>query len=332
MLKDIIVFSLSSSIELTNSVCEKLGITPGVSAVTHFKDGECIAFSKTDVRYKKVYIIQSTSSPVNDRIMETLIFIDAVKRANCREVNLVCPYFGYARQDRIAHKNEPITARMVADLFTNAGVKRIITLELHTPQIQGFFGIPLDNLTPSVIFANYLKKRLENDPAFTGKNIAIVAPDHGALHRARDLAAYIPNTNLVVIDKRRPRPNVAEITNVVGDINGKVCVMIDDIIDTGGTILAGAKVLKEKGARLVFICCAHALFNGEAFQRMEEAEYVEECVVTDSVFHAEFKDSKKIKVISLADMLADVIDKHESHEDISIEYAKFGWWTRLSKR
>lgn len=323
MLKDIIVFSLTSNVELTKQVCENLGIEAGVSEVNHFKDGECIAFSKSDVRGKKVYIIQSTSKPVNDRIMETLIFIDAVRRANCREVTLIIPYYGYARQDRIAHKNEPITAKMVADLFSHSGVKRVITLELHTPQIQGFFGIPVDNLSPSSLFAEYIKARLKNDPAFTGKNIAIVAPDHGALHRARDLSLYIPNTNLVVIDKRRPRPNVAEITNVMGDINGKICVMIDDIIDTGGTILAGAKVLKEKGARMVFICCSHALFNGEAFKNMEAADYVDECIVTDSVYHEEFKDSKKIKVITISKMLSDVIASHESHEDIASEYTKF---------
>ena len=324
MLKDIIVFSLTSSVELTNQVCDYLKIKPGESEVNHFKDGECIAYSKSDVRGKKVYIIQSTSNPVNDRIMETLIFIDAVKRANCREVTLILPYYGYARQDRIAHKNEPITAKMVADLFTNSGVKRVITLELHTPQIQGFFGVPVDNLTPSVIFADYIKDRFKNDSAFNGHNIAIVAPDHGALHRARDLSVYIPNTNLVVIDKRRPRPNVAEITNVMGDINGKICVMIDDIIDTGGTILAGAKVLKEKGAKMVFICCSHALFNGDAYQQMESADYVDECIVTDSIYHNEFKDSKKIKVLSISKMIADVIDKHELHEDINSEYAKFG--------
>ena len=323
MLKDIIVFSLTSNVELTKQVCENLGIESGVSEVNHFKDGECIAFSKSDVRGKKVYIIQSTSKPVNDRIMETLIFIDAVRRANCREVTLIIPYYGYARQDRIAHKNEPITAKMVADLFSHSGVKRVITLELHTPQIQGFFGVPVDNLSPSSLFVKYIKARLKNDPAFTGKNIAIVAPDHGALHRARDLSLYIPNTNLVVIDKRRPRPNVAEITNVMGDINGKICVMIDDIIDTGGTILAGAKVLKEKGARMVFICCSHALFNGEAFKNMEAADYVDECIVTDSVYHEEFKDSKKIKVITISKMLSDVIASHESHEDIASEYTKF---------
>lgn len=323
MLKDIIIFSLSSNVELTNRVCELLNVNPGECEVKHFADGECIAFSKSDVRGKKVYIIQSTCKPVNDRIMETLIFIDAIKRANAREITLIMPYYGYARQDRIAAKNEPITARMVADLFTNSGIKRAIIVDLHTPQIQGFFGVPVDNLTPSKIFADYLKERLKDDPSFSGKNIAVVAPDHGAMSRARDLAQYIPNTNIVVIDKRRPKPNVAEITNVVGDINGKVCVMIDDIIDTGGTILAGAKVLKEKGAREVFICVSHGLFNGEAKKRMEEADYVTECIITDTIEHEEFKDSKKIKQISIAKMLADIINSHESHEDINIEYSRF---------
>ncbi len=323
MIKDIIIFSLSSNVTLTNKVCDYLNIKPGISEIKHFADGECIAYPKSDIRGKKVYIIQSTCKPVNDRIMESLIFIDACKRANAREITLIMPYYGYARQDRIASKNEPITAKMVADLFTNSGVKRVITVDLHTPQIQGFFGVPVDNTTPSYVFAKYLRERLEVHPSFTGKNIAIVAPDHGAMHRARDLASFIPNTNIVVIDKRRPKPNVAEITNVVGDINGKVCVMVDDIIDTGGTILAGAKVLKEKGAREVFICCSHALFNGEAKERMEAADYVSECIVTDTIEHEEFENSTKIKVISISKMLADIIKSHESHEDIRIEYAKF---------
>ena len=323
MLKDIIIFSLTSSISLTKKVCELLDMKMGESEVKHFADGECIALSKSDVRGKKVYIIQSTSKPVNDRIMETLIFIDAIKRANAREITLIMPYYGYARQDRIAAKNEPITARMVADLFTNSGVKRVITVDLHTPQIQGFFGIPVDNTTPSYIFAKYLNDKLKNDPNFNGKNVAIVAPDHGAMHRARDLASFIPNTNIVVIDKRRPKPNVAEILNVVGDINGKVCVMVDDIIDTGGTILAGAKALKDKGAREVFLCVSHALFNGEAKNRIEAADYVSECIVTDTIEHEEFEGSKKIKVISIAKMISDIIRSHESHEDIRIEYAKF---------
>lgn len=323
MIKDIIVFSLTSNLELTKRVCTLLAIEPGISEVKHFADGECISYPKSDVRGKKVYIIQSTSKPVNDRIMETLIFIDALKRANAREITLIMPYFGYARQDRIANKNEPITARMVADLFTNSGIKRVITVDLHTPQIQGFFGVPVDNTTPSYLFSEYLNKKFKTDSSFTGKNVAIVAPDHGALHRARDFASFIPNTNIVVIDKRRPKPNVSEIINVVGDINGKVCVMVDDIIDTGGTILAGAKVLKDKGAREVILAVSHALFNGDALTKMENADFVDECIVTDSIEHEEFKNSKKIKVISIDKMISDIIKSHESHEDIKIEYAKF---------
>ena len=323
MIKDILVFSLSSNIELTNKVCAHLGIERSKSEIHHFAEGECLATSLEDVRGKKVYIIQSTCKPVNDRIMETLIFIDGVKRANCREVTVIMPYFGYARQDRIAHINEPISAKLVADLFTNVGVKRVLTVELHTPQIQGFFGVPLDNLSPSYLFGKYLKKYLlkhnEDDP----DRIAIVAPDHGAMHRARDLANFIPNTSIVVIDKRRPKPNVAEITNVVGDIEGKVCIMVDDIIDTGGTILAGAKVLKERGAKSVIICCSHALFNGNALEKFENADYIERVLVTDTIEHKEFEDSKKIRVITTAEMIADCIKSHESHEKIKDQYARF---------
>lgn len=318
MIKDILVFSLTSSIELTKKVCGILGIEMSQSFVRHFADGECIATpGECDVRGKKIYVIQSTCKPVNDRIMETLIFVDALKRANCREISLIIPYFGYARQDRIAHMNEPISARMVADLFTNAGVKRVVTVELHTPQIQGFFGVPLDNCSPSYIFGTYLNKKLKNE-----KHIAIVAPDHGAMYRARDLANFIPNTNIVVIDKRRPKPNVAEITNVVGDIEDKVCIMIDDMIDTGGTILAGSKVLKEKGAKKVIICCSHALFNGNAVEKFENADWIEEIVITDTIEHTDLVSSK-ITVVSIASMIADVIKSHESHEKIKEEYARF---------
>lgn len=323
MLKDILVFSLSSNIKLTNKVCNLLGIEMSKSVVRHFADGECLATCDCDVRGKKIYIIQSTSKPANDRIMETLIFIDGIKRANCKEITLICPYFGYARQDRIAHQNEPISARLVADLFTNVGVKRVVTVELHTPQIQGFFGVPVDNCSPSYVFGKYFRQRLANDKNVVDNNIAIVAPDHGALYRARDLANFIPNTSIVIIDKRRPKPNVAEITNIVGDIEGKVCIMVDDIIDTGGTILAGAKALHDKGAKEVFICCSHALFNGNALEKFEAADYVTECCVTDTIEHPEFENSKKIKVVSIADMIASVIRSHESHERIKDQYARF---------
>ncbi len=324
MIKDILVFALSSNVELTDRVCSLIGIERSKSVVKNFADGECLATPDItcDVRGKKIYIIQSTCKPVNDRIMETLIFIDAVRRANCREVTLIMPYFGYARQDRIAHINEPISARMVADLFTNAGVKRIIVCELHTPQIQGFFGVPVDNCSPSYLFAKYLNNKFA-DPKYKDDKIAIVAPDHGAMYRARDLANFIPNTNIVVIDKRRPRPNVAEITNIVGDIEGRICIMVDDMIDTGGTILAGAKALHDRGAKEIYICASHALFNGPALERFNQADYVTECCVTDTISHEEFKNSNKIKIVSIAEMLADVIKSHESHEKIKDEYARF---------
>ena len=323
MIKDILVFSLTSNVELTNKVCQILGIEASKSEVHHFADGECLATSLEDVRGIKVYIIQSTSKPVNDRIMETLIFIDGVKRANCREVTVIMPYYGYARQDRIAHINEPISAKLVADLFTNVGVKRVLTVELHTPQIQGFFGVPVDNLSPSYLFAKYINKKYDTSKLNITHNLAIVAPDHGALHRARDLSNFIPHTSIVVIDKRRPKPNVAEITNVVGDIEGKTCIMVDDIIDTGGTICAGAKVLMERGAKEVIICCSHALFNGNALEKFENADYIKEVVVTDTIEHPEFKGSSKITVISIAEMIADCIRSHESHEKIKDQYARF---------
>ncbi len=322
MIKDILVFSLSSNVELTDKVCAYLGIDRSQAEIHHFADGEVLATSKADVRGKKIYIIQSTCAPVNDRIMETLIFIDGIKRANCKEITLICPYFGYARQDRIAHMNEPISARMVADLYVNAGVSRIVTIELHTPQIQGFFSIPNDNLSPAVIYAKYLNEKFGKRSDVAGK-IAIVAPDHGAIYRARDLSNFIPNTSLVVIDKRRPKPNVAEITSIIGEIEGKICIMVDDIIDTGGTILAGAHILKERGAKEVYICCAHALFNNNAQAKFEDNSDVTEVITTDTIRHPEFNNSHKITVLSIAEMVSDVIKSHESHEAIKDKYSRF---------
>lgn len=322
MIKDILVFALSSNVSLADKVCNLLNISRSEAEILHFADGECLATSKVDVRGKKIYIIQSTCSPVNDRIMETLIFIDGLKRANCREITLIMPYYGYARQDRIAHMNEPISARLVADLFSNAGVKRVLTLELHTPQIQGFFSVPLDNLTPSILFAETLNAMFE-EKNIKSTDVAVVAPDHGATYRARDVANYIPHSSIVMIDKRRPKPNVAEITNIIGDIKNKVCVMVDDIIDTGGTILAGAKVLKDKGAKAVYICVSHALFSHNALERFEAADFVDKVIVTDTIEHKEFEGSNKIVVVSIAPMIADVIKSHESHERIKNIYTRF---------
>ena len=322
MIKDILVFSLSSNVELTDKVCSLLKIKRSEAEILHFADGECLAKSKADVRGKKIYIIQSTCSPVNDRIMETLIFIDSVKRANCKEITLVAPYFGYARQDRIAHFNEPISARMVADLFSHAGVSRVVTVEMHTLQLQGFFGCPCDNLSPAAIYAEYFLDKFKKEK-LNFENLAIVAPDHGALYRARDVLNFFPQASLVVIDKRRPKPNVAEVTNIVGEIEGKTCIMVDDIIDTGGTLCAASRALKERGAKDVYICVAHPLFSHDAFERFESNVDITQVVTTDIIEHPEFKKAKKIKVLSIAPMIADVIKSHESHKAITDLYSRF---------
>ncbi len=322
MIKDILVFSLTSNNRLTEKVCEILGIEHSEAEVIHFADGECLATSKVDVRGKKIYIIQSTSAPVNDRIMELLIFIDGIRRANCKEITLIIPYYGYSRQDRIAHINEPVSAKMVADLFSNAHVSRVVTIELHTPQIQGFFSIPVDNLSPTFVYSKYLNNKF-NSLGYKNSDIAIVSPDHGAMYRARDLANAIPDSSIVIIDKRRPRPNVAEVTNIIGDIKGKVCIMVDDIIDTGGTILAGAKTLFDRGAKEIYICACHAILSNNALEKINKADYVKEVLVTDTIEHPNFQASDKITVASVAEMIADVIKSHESHEKIKDKYTRF---------
>lgn len=305
MLNDVILFSLSANKSLTLEVAKHLKAPIGKVEIEHFADGEVMVRSLESVRGKSVYVIQSTSNPVNERIMELLVFIDGLKSANARHVNVVIPYYGYSRQDRIARPGEPISAKLIAKLLDTVGVHRIITIDLHTPQIQGFFSCPADVISPISYFGKYYQEKLEKEH-IPFSDVVIVSPDHGSSHRARDLATLIPGSSIAIVDKRRPAPNKAEVVNIVGDVKGKCCIIIDDIIDTGGTILAATSKLLEKEANHVFVAATHGIFSNNAIELFKESR-VEDIVITNSVE----KDVSGVNVISIANAIAEVIENTE---------------------
>ena len=317
MLEKIILFNLSSNPELTQKIANLLKLPIGRTELMHFADGEIMARSLDSVRGKSVYIVQSTCSPASERLMELLVFVDGIRKANARDVNVIIPYYGYSRQDRIARPREPISARLVADLLQTVGVSHLITLDLHTPQIQGFFSCPVDNLSTIHLFADYYTKKLRALKV-DSSNVVVVSPDHGSAHRGRDLATALPKSQLALVDKRRPSPNEAEVVNIVGEVEGKTCIIIDDIIDTGGTIIASAKELYAKGARNILVAASHGVFSRNAVQALKEAG-ISDIVVTDSIE----KKLEGVNVISIADVLSQVITHNESGTSLPPEYLAF---------
>lgn len=304
------IFSLSSNRPLAEKIAEEVGLTLGELSISHFSDGEIKVNIEESIRGDHVYVVQSTSYPVSDNLMELMIMIDALRRASAKTINVVMPYYGYARQDRKAQSREPITAKLVANMLTMAGASRILALDLHAAQIQGFFDIPVDHLMGAPLLATYF---LENN--LHGDDCVVVSPDHGGVTRARKLAEFL-KTPIAIIDKRRPRPNVAEIMNIVGDVQDKKCIIIDDMIDTAGTITLAAKALKEKGAKEVYICCTHAILSGEAVQRLEESP-VEKVIITDSILLPEEKKFDKIKIISVAQLVGEAIRRIHENRSVS---------------
>ena len=306
-----VIYSLSANKELTNEVAKILGVKVSPCNVNHFADGEVLCEPIETVREKDVYIIQSTCNPVTENLMEILVFVDALKRASARKINVVIPYFGYARQDRKAKPRQPITSKLVANLLYTAGVHRVITVELHAAQIQGFFDCLVDELTAIPLLSKYFKDKVTKDTV-------IVSPDHGGVNRARRIAERL-NLPIAIIDKRRVAANVAEVMNIIGDVNGKDCLMIDDMIDTAGSCSAGAKLLKAKGAKTVSIACTHGVFSGPAAERLLDGTF-DQVVCTDSIPLPEKMKHPKVKVLSLAPMIASVIDHIENGEAVSLVY------------
>ncbi len=298
--KKLKLFSLNSNEALAKEVAEEIGIPLGECSVTRFSDGEVQINIEESIRGCDVYILQSTSDPVNEHLMELLIMIDALKRASVGTVNIVNPYYGYARQDRKARSREPITAKLVANLLETAGADRVIALDLHAPQIQGFFDIPIDHLVAEPILTEYFKGK-----GFNPEELVIVSPDHGGVTRARKMADRM-KAPIAIIDKRRPRPNVAEVMSIVGQVEGKTAILIDDIIDTAGTIAIAASALIESGAKEVYACCTHPVLSGPAIERIDNSQ-IKELVITNTIELPEGKNSPKIKQLSIAKLLADAI-------------------------
>ena len=296
-MKNSLIFALTTNKELAKKVSEKSGIPLGESEVVRFADGEIMARVLSNVRGKNCYIIQSTIAPSSDSLFEIFIFVDSLKNAGAKEINLITPYYGYSRQDRVARKGEPITAKIVANLLQSCGINQLISIDLHTQQIQGFFSIPVLNLETSELFGNYFVKRFA-ELGIKHSDVVVVSPDHGSANRGRDVSSVFNNASLAVIDKRRPAPNQSEVTNVVGDTNGKVCLIIDDIIDTGGTINNAVDALFKKGAKEVFVAATHAILS-----RNKLDSRIKEFVTTDTV-------DKKVEgatILTVADLIADAI-------------------------
>ncbi|MDD3027422.1 MAG: ribose-phosphate pyrophosphokinase [Erysipelotrichaceae bacterium] len=308
MKNKITIFSLSASKELAQSIASKLGTEVGKCEVRHFADGEILVEMDESVRGKDVYIIQSTSSPVTENLMEILVLCDALKRASAGNITAVMPYFGYARQDRKAKPRQPITSKLVADLLTVAGVNRVITVDLHAAQLQGFFNIPVDDMQALPLLTNYFRNKGLDD-------ICVVSPDHGGANRARKMAQAL-DAPVAIIDKRRPKPNVAEVMGVLGDVNGKNCIVIDDMIDTGGTITAGIEMLINKGAKNVFVACTHPVFSGPARERLQNSSAVE-VVVTDTIAIPDEKRFPKLSIVSVDSLLAKTIEHVENNLPVS---------------
>lgn len=293
------IFAGNSHPALAQDLCDYLGTELVKADVTRFEDGEIGVNTQETVRGADVFVVQPTSPPVNENLMELLVIIDALRRASARRITAVIPYYGYARQDRKASPRDPITAKLVANLLTKAGARRVLSIDFHAPQIQGFFDIPVDHLYASPIMIDYFKD-------FDRSNLIAVAPDVGSVKRVRTFAESL-NIPMAIIDKRRPKPNVAEVMNVIGEIDGKNVILLDDIIDTAGTISAAAEVLKEKGARDVYACGTHALFSGPAVERLQNAP-ITKTIVTNTIAQKE-NELDNLEVLSVAPLVGEAIDR-----------------------
>ncbi len=307
--KAIKIFAGNSNRQLAEEICSILGVPLGNAEVTKFSDGEIAVNVDETVRGCDVFVIQSTSRPmVNEYLMELLILIDALKRASANSITAVIPYYGYARQDRKAKARDPISAKLVADLLTSAGASRVLTMDLHAPQIQGYFNIPVDHLMGGAILAEYFNEKQIND-------LVVVSPDLGSVSRSRAFADRL-GCSIAIIDKRRQRANESEVMNVIGEIQGKNCILIDDMIDTAGTICNAANALKSMGAKDVYACCTHGVFSGPALDRLDNS-VLKEVVSLDTIFMSEGDFIDKIKVLSVSKVFAEAIRRIFNQDSIS---------------
>ena len=296
---EIKLFAGNSNRKLAEAIAKELKIPLSDLEVGRFSDGEISVHLGESVRGRDVFIIQSTSTPVNDNLMELLIMIDAARRASAGRITAVMPYFGYARQDRKAKARDPITAKLVADIITSAGADRVLTMDLHAAQIQGFFDIPVDHLLGGPLLYKYFENKVDED-------FIVVSPDIGSVSRARNVAAKL-NCPMAIVDKRRPKANQIEVMNIIGDVKGKKCLMVDDMIDTAGTICQGAEALYNNGAKEIYACATHAVLSGPAIERIRDS-HITEMVLLDTIPLSEEKKLDKIKVLSVAKLFARAIE------------------------
>ncbi len=312
------IFSGSAHRALTNAIAENLGVRVGDLMTTTFSDGEIRVQVEESARGTDVFIVQPTCSPVNDSLMELLILIDAFRRASAQRVTVVLPYYGYGRQDKKVKPREPVTARLVADLIQEAGASRVVCVDLHAGQIQGFFRIPMDHLYAGPLIADHLR-----ESGFCDGNTCVVSPDVGGVARARALAEML-KTSIAIIAKRRPEPNQVEIMEIIGDVNGKRCVMIDDMVDTGGSVVSGAVALMERGAASVYACCTHCVLSPGAVERIA-ASPIKQLVTTDTIpfKHKQHVEAGHVKVLSVAPLLADAIRRIHNDESVSQLFDRF---------
>jgi len=309
MVEKIKIFAGNSNKPLAEEICSHLGMELGKSDVRSFSDGEVYVDIQESVRGVEVYVVQSTCTPTNDNLMELLIMLDAFKRASAVSVTAVIPYYGYARQDRKVAPRTPISAKLVADLITAAGATRVVCVDLHAGQIQGFFNIPVDHIYATPVLLDYIKKNFSDDTV-------VVSPDAGGVERARAFAKRL-GTNLAIIDKRRPRPNVSEVMNIIGEVEGKTAVLLDDMIDTAGTITQAAEALAKNGAKQVYACATHAVLSGPAMDRIDNSP-IKELVVTNTIPHSKgARESAKIKRLSVGPLLGEALKRIHCGESVS---------------
>ena len=307
---EFLVFTGNANPGMAAEIAQHLGISLGAADVGRFSDGEVTVEIKQNVRARDVFVVQSTCSPTNENLMELLIMVDALKRASAERISAVIPYFGYARQDRRPRSARvPITAKVVANLLQTVGVSRILTMDLHADQIQGFFDIPVDNIYASPVLLGDLRQKNYED-------LIVVSPDVGGVVRARALAKQL-GCDMAIIDKRRPKANVSEVMHVIGDIDGRNCVIMDDMIDTAGTLVKAAEVLKARGAKKVYAYCTHAVFSGPAIERIANGDALDEVVITNTIpLSAEAAACKKIRQLSVAPLIAETIQRIASGESV----------------
>ena len=311
--KDIKIFSANSNKQVASQIASHLGLPEGKCEVGHFSDGEVSVHILESVRGSDVYVVQSTCAPVNDNLMELLIMIDAFKRASAARITAVIPYFGYARQDRKARARDPISAKLVADLIVAAGAHRVLTMDLHAAQIQGFFNIPVDHLLGVPVLANYYIDKFKDIPH---SELVVVSPDLGSVTRARKFAERI-DASLAIIDKRRPTANVSEVMNIIGDVKDKTCVIVDDMVDTAGTLCNAANALITKGgAKAVFAGATHGVLSGPALDRIEES-VLSEMVLLDTIPLLQNTASGKLKQLSVTSVFAEAISRIYSDRSVS---------------